>query len=497
VSLWADAVDRLAEWGKHPVLFVREVFGPGFEEQYRKPLEIDPAQEHFLHALTTWKPRRYAIAASKGVGKTAGMSWAAWWFLATRHDPNIICTSITGDNLKANLWKEMAVWYGLSPMLREAFSLDTEKVTLRGREKTWWCYARSFPKDADTTQQANTLAGMHSPAVMFIGDEAGDYPDGVAAAAEGIFANDVEAYLILGGNTTRTGGPLYRAAKNASGLWWVKRITGDPDSPDRCPRVSKAWAEAQIAEHGREHPWVKINVLGEFPDVQSNKLLGPDDIERAQRRNPQPREYVHEPVIYGIDTARQGDDQTVLCKRQGCVVWPLRAWRIADSMVLADQIAGILIKEPPDAVFLDTGGPSGIAVLDRLRQLGFRAQGIDFATDPVGDDPTAPKFGNRRAEMHYKAGKWVEKHGALPRDIELGAELCEPEYSIDQKGKQTKYWIEPKDEIKKRLGRSPDRADAFALTFAAPVAPKGLRDAENRRSEQNRKWNPYDRLRGN
>jgi hypothetical protein len=496
VRAWDEAVDRIAVWGRDPVLYVHEVFGPGYQELYRKPLEIDPAQEDFLRALVTWRKGHYAIAASKGVGKTAGMAWAGWWFLDTRYDPQIIATSITGDNLKQNLWKEMATWYGLSPRLRKAFSLDTEKIVLRERPKTWWCYARSFPKDADTTQQANTLAGLHSRAVMFLGDEAGDYPDGVAAAAEGIFANDVEAYLILAGNTTRTGGPLYRAAKNASGQWWVKRITGDPDSPDRCPRVSREWAEAQIREHGREHPWVKINVLGEFPNVQSNKLLGPDDLELAMRRNPQAREYVDEPVIYGIDTARQGDDQTALCKRQGCVVWPLRTWRVADSMVLADQIAGILIKEPGDAVFIDTGGPSGIAVLDRLRQLGFRAQGIDFATDPVGDDTSAPTFGNRRAEMHYKAAQWIKKHGALPRDIELGAELCEPEYSVDARGKQTKYWIEPKDEIKKRLSRSPDRADAFVLTFAAPVVPKALREAQNFRQSARKDWNPFDHLRG-
>jgi hypothetical protein len=500
VSSWDLAVDRVAEYGKDPVLYVKEVFGPGYEELHRKPLEIDPAQEDFLRALVTWKPRRYAIAASKGVGKTAGMAWAGWWFLDTRYDPNIIATSITGDNLKTNLWKEMAVWYGLCPRLKEAFSLDTEKIVLRGREKTWWCYARSFPKDADTTQQANTLAGMHSPAVMFLGDEAGDYPDGVAAAAEGIFANDVEAYLILAGNTTRTGGPLYRAVQNRTGQWWVKRLNGDPDSPDRCPRVSLEWARAQIQEHTREHPWVKINVLGEFPDVQSNKLLGPDDVEKAQRRNPQQRDFVNEPVIIGIDTALQGSDMTVLVKRQGVMCWRPRTWRTGfktdEAMLLADQIAGVLLAEKPDAVFIDTGGPSGIAVLSRLKELGFRAQGIDFATPPVGDDSLAPIFGNRRAEMYFKASQWVKKHGALPQDTELGVELCEPTYFFPPRAAQTKFWIEPKDEIKKRLSRSPDRADAFVLTFAAPVAPKALREAQNFRQSQRKDWNPYDSLRG-
>jgi phage terminase large subunit len=495
-----EAEDRLTRWGRDPVAFVYDVFGPGYEDLHGEKFELDIWQEQFLRALVTWEPRRYALAACKGPGKSAAESWAGLWFLTTRYDAQVIATSITGDNLKTGLWKEIATWYGLSPMLQQACELTAEKLVVRGSEKTWWCYARSFPKDADTTQQAATLAGFHSKHLMFLGDEAGDYPDGVVAAADGIFANDGEAYLILAGNTTRTSGPLYRAVQNRSGLWWVKRITGDPDAPDRCTRISRSWAEAQIAEHGREHPWVKINVLGEFPDVQSNKLLGPDDIERSQRRNPQKQDFVNEPVIVGIDTALQGDDMTVLVKRQGIACWRPRTWRMGfktdEAMLLADQIAGVLIAEKPDAVFIDTGGPSGIAVLSRLKELGFRCQGIDFATQPVGDDSMAPIFGNRRAEMYWKASQWVKKHGALPQDTELGVELCEPEYFFPPKAAQTKFWIEPKAEIKKRLSRSPDRADAFALTFAAPVVPKALREAQNFRQSARKDWNPFDHLRG-
>jgi hypothetical protein len=70
---------------------------------------------------------------------------------------------------------------------------------------------------------------------------------------------------------------------------------------------------------------------------------------------------------------------------------------------------------------------------------GSDAQGIDFATDPVGDDTSAPIFGNRRAEMYYKASQWVKKHRALPQGHELGAELCEPTVLLPAKAAQTKY----------------------------------------------------------
>jgi hypothetical protein len=496
VSDAAAAKKQIARWAADPIAFVMEVFGSGYAEVHHEPLELDVWQTEFLRALVSWPHRMYALAACKGPGKSCAEAWAVWWFLATRYDPNIVCTSITGDNLKTGLWKELAVWYALSPMLQKGFEFSAEKIVLRGREQTWWCYARSFPRDADKSQQANTLAGLHARHVMFIGDEAGDFPDGVVVAAEGVFANDVEAYLILGGNTTQTGGPLFRAARNASGRWWVKRITGDPDAPDRSKRIPIDWARAQIAEHGRDHPWVKINVLGEFPETQANKLLGPDDIERANRRVITRREYEHEPVIFGVDTAGGGNDLTALCKRQGGLAFPVLVWRNADPMALADRIAGLIIADKPAATFLDTGGPTGVGVLYRLRQLGFNAIGIDFATEPVGDEPLAPRFANRRAEMYWKAARWVKSHGSVPRDIELGAELVEPQFWMREVNKQTKFLLEPKDEIKKRLGRSPDRADALALTFAAPVAPLEIAQARHAQQYVETDFDPWKVLRG-
>jgi hypothetical protein len=496
----ADAIDQLVEWGADPRKFVMDCFSAAYEEQHGKPLEPDVWQDDFLNALVTWETGRFALAACKGAGKSCGEAWAVLWFFVTRHNAQIVVCSITRDNLTTGLWKELAVWYALSPLLKSIATLAKESITMLGFEQSWFIKARSFPKDADSTQQSNTLAGLHSPHVMFVGDEAGDFPDGVVAAAEGIFANDVEAKLILAGNTTRTAGPLYRAARNTHGLWWVKRITGDPDNPGRCKRISLSYAKAVILENGRDHPWTKINILGEFPDVASDKLLGPDDIERAQQRNPKAEEFRREPVIIGIDTARQGVDQTVLCRRQGCVTFKLRAWRTADSAVLTAQIAGVLMQLEPkaDAVFIDVGGPSGYAVLDGLNKLGFKVHGVDFGSDPVWGSPTAPAFLNRRAEMYWMASQWVKRVGSLPVDIELGVELTEPTYYVDQRGKQTKFSLEPKDEIKGRIGRSPDRGDSFVLTFAAPVLPASLRDtAQVIQSHEQKSFNPYEFMRRN
>lgn len=500
-------IEQFVHWAHDPVAFVLDNFGPGYEALHGEPLVPDPWQVEALAAVAKGDFLRFAFAASKNALKTCTLAWIILWWLFTRVNAQIVCVSVTGANLKSGLWKELSTWFALSPLLQSMFSFSGEQIVGTDpdpkvaaiRREQWWVRARSFKSDADASEQKEALAGLHGPAMMFVADEAGGVPDGVAAAADAIHASEgCESRTVLAGNTVRQSGPLYRAVLNREGLWWVKRISGDPADPNRCTRVSVKWAQDQLAMCGgdRNHPHYKINVLGEFPDVASDKLLGPDDVDKAMVRNPHQQLWEHEPIIVGIDTALQGTDETVLIKRQGCVAFRPRVWRTKNVMTLADQIAAELIKIKPDAIFIDLGGPSGHGVRDRLEQLGFKVIGIDFGMEPVGDDHTAPTFYNRRAEMAWKCAKWVKENGALPEDQMLRAELLEPEFWPAKTG-LARWIVEPKDEIKTRLNRSPDRLDALWLTFAAPVLAKNLRESLDDLNQVGRqKFDPYAVLGG-
>jgi hypothetical protein len=76
------------------------------------------------------------------------------------------------------------------------------------------------------------------------------------------------------------------------------------------------------------------------------------------------------------------------------------------------------------------------------------------------------RYAQLRSEMWFKMGDWI-KEGAIPNRTDLVSELCAPTYSNDNAANRLQ--LEPKDDIKKRLGFSPDIADALALTFAFPV----------------------------
>lgn len=453
------AVDVMRRWRASPRAFAREVLR----------VQPDAWQDEVLEAAVT--RNRIALKASKGPGKSTVLSWLIWWFLATRSHPKVVCTSITEDNLRDGLWSELSKWQQQSPLLSDTFTWSAERISANDHPQTWWASARTWSKSANAQQQANTLAGVHADNVLFVLDEAGGIPDAVAAAAEGGLANadkeaGREAKLLIAGNPTHLEGPLYRACTSEKALWWVKEISGDPDDPNRAPRVSIEWAREQIAKYGRDNPFVLVNVFGKFPPSSSNALLGPDDVSTSMARKVPEHVIAGEVKVLGVDVARFGDDRTVIALRQGAVCFTPKVLRNQDTMQVAAQVALAIDKHRPDATFIDSA-TFGAGVIDRLKQLKYEVQGVDFGGKPVMD----ARFRNRRAEMWWRMAEWIRSVGALPDMGELTAELTTPTYKFDE---NNHLQLEKKSEIKKRTGVSPDLADALALTFAAPVAPKDL-----------------------
>ena len=104
--------------------------------------------------------------------------------------------------------------------------------------------------------------------------------------------------------------------------------------------------------------------------------------------------------------------------------------------------------------------------MDALTELGRPYIPVNFSGK--ADDK---RYYNKRAEMYFLAAEWVKRGGALPNLPDLTREATTPTYTF----KGNRFLIEDKDQIKDRLGFSPDLWDAFVLTFAFPVV-KGIRD---------------------
>ena len=134
MTLEAKLADR---WLRDPVLFVRENFR----------VEPDDWQVKVLRAFP--KFQRLAMKAAKGCGKTTVLAWLILNFLTTRPNSNIAATSISGDNLRDGLWKEIAKWLQRSEFLQTMFEVQKQRIVSKQTPLTWWCSARQWSRSAD------------------------------------------------------------------------------------------------------------------------------------------------------------------------------------------------------------------------------------------------------------------------------------------------------------------------------------------------------------
>lgn len=466
-----ESLAKLSEWRRDPILFVREVFG----------VEPDEWQKDVLSAFA--KHQRVATKACKGPGKTAVDAMCAWNFLLTRPHPKIAATSISGDNLSDGLWTEMAKWQNKSEMLKQMFVWTKTRIFAKDHPETWWMSARTWSKSSDTSQQADTLAGLHADYLLFIIDEVGGVPDSVMAAAEAGLASGIETKLLISGNPTSTDGPLWRACTSERHLWYVVEITSDPDDPKRTPRVSVEWAREQIQKYGKDNPWVMVNVFGQFPPNSINSLVGVDEVVAATKRSIPEGALMTAQKRIGVDVARFGDDRTVIFPRQGLVAFKPVEMRNARSNDIAARVMNAKLSWGSELEFIDGTGGYGSGVIDYMIQSGHTPHEIHFSGKAISD-----KYYNKRSENWFLMAEWIRRGGCLPNISELIKELSTPTYTF----KGGKFLLEPKDQIKERLGSSPDYADALSLTFSLPEMKASLYEKQsNTRSRIKSEYDPF------
>lgn len=453
------AASKIQEWRHNPVQFVREVFG------------ADPDAWQLDVLAECGKPgrKRVAMKACAGPGKTAVLAWAGWHrlacFASKGEHPKGAAVSCTKDNLDANLWPEMAKWRGRSPFLQQAFEWTKTRIFARDHPETWFLDARGYPKTANPEEVGRTLSGLHSEYPFYLIDESGDILPQMARSAEQGLSNCVDGLIITAGNTTSHSGLLYYVSTQARGGWFVVSITADPDDPKRTPRVDAAWAREMIEIHGRDNPWVMAYILGQFPPGSINALLGVDEVEAAMNRTLKAHEYDWSQKRLGVDVARFGDDRSVIFPRQGLAAFKPVIMRHQRTTDIAARVATAKTTWGSEMEFVDDTGHWGHGVIDGLIASGYAPVGIQFHGAAID-----PRYKNKRAEMWFGMADWIKRGGALPHIPELVAELTAPTYTLNG----GKLQLEDKDITKKRIGRSPDLADALALTFAFPDAPASL-----------------------
>lgn len=195
------------------------------------------------------------------------------------------------------------------------------------------------------------------------------------------------------------------------------------------------------------------------------QVIGSEDVRAAMKRwkdTPRPDLALR---ALGVDASRGGDDQTVIASMFGNWVDKLAIYEgkdVPDGFALAKLVEDHIVGG--DAViFLDVVGV-GTSPYDILRMRKRRVYGVNFGAGSGKKDRSGTlQFANLRAEAYWRVREMLEPSSdwdiCLPDDRQLLIDLTAPRFNAD--GKYIR--IEPKEDVKARIGRSPDRGDAVVM----------------------------------
>lgn len=434
-------------------------------------------------------PVMEAITSGHGIGKSAFVAWIIDWAQSTVVDAKGVVTANTENQLKTKTWAELAKWHRLS-ITAELFKMTaTARFSIDPKhEKTWRI-------DMVPWSEKNTeaFAGLHNHGkrIIIIFDEASAIPDVIWEVTEGALTDkDTQIIWLVFGNPTKNTGRFREcfAGGRFAHRWNSRAI----DS--RTVKISnKTQLQAWVDDYGEDHDFVRVRVRGVFPRVDAVSFISYDDVRDAQTRTPEGN--AHFPIIGGLDVARFGPDDSVLCPRQGRDAqsrpWP----RIngQNTVQLARWAFEQYMRLNLSALVVDSGGVGG-GVFDQLEQMQINVYAVDFSSAP--DNEEQEKYLNKRAEMYGRTRSWLRKGGCLPADDPrqenkgLSAQLTAPTYTYQG---DVKLQLESKKDLRRRLGISPDDADALAITFAYPYLDQAFvpKSEEGEDNEHYSESNPY------
>ena len=227
---------------------------------------------------------------------------------------------------------------------------------------------------------------------------------------------------------------------------------------------------ARDLEYYRPGPIASARLLGRWPETSMNAIFTDFVVDNAMY-NILKTEF-DEPITIGVDVARFGSDFSAFCVRQGGKILELFEVNSLETIAVTGKTIKLCRKYserfevPAQAIDIavDVIG-LGAGVYDNLIDAGYNAYEVNVSERAWN----AESYGNLRSEL------WFEVYNMfLSGQISLGninsttifdlkKQLVAPLFTYDRVGRRQ---IEPKDDTKKRLERSPDLADAVMLAFA-------------------------------
>jgi phage terminase large subunit len=451
-------------YARDPVAYFREVLGA---EPWRRQIDvIEAVRDH----------KRVAVASGHKVSKSHTAAGIALWFYCSYDQARVVMTSATSRQVDQILWRELRMM--LARAKREIHG-ELHELARSGFKAPDFREIVGF-----TAREAEAVAGVSGKNVLYLIDEASGVEDPIFEAIEGNRAGG--ARIVMFSNPTRTEGEFAAAFFSKSKFYKTLRISSE-ESPNVIEGrevipglATREWIDEKREEWGEDSALYKVRVRGEFVTREDGKILTLHAISTAEMR-------WHDapwtgPLFIGIDPAGPGGagDESVFAVRRGQKVIALYGLRGLTEEAHLVHLLAILQKHllPVDL--------RPVVVVDREGSVGARVWSLLLSHAGASEEGAAPfdLYGVRssdkamrqpfiydriRDELWANLELWMRAGGGIPTDARLAKELHAPSFvsAINGKLKAT-----PKDELRKILGHSPDRADAVALSVWEPGAAR-------------------------
>lgn len=418
--------------------------------------------------------RRVSVRGPHGLGKTSISAITVLWFALTRDaaglDWKVVTTAGAWRQLQQYLWPEIRKWARLlnwEILGREPFDERQELLTLSLKLKCGSAFAVA-------SDQPELIEGAHADSILYIFDESKAIVTKTFEAAEGAFSGAAEtgipeAFALAMSTPGEPNGFFYDIHCRREGLedWWAYHVT--LQDAIAAGRVAEGWAEKRRLQWGEGSAVYRNRVLGEFHSSDEDGVIPlawvDAAIERWKAWDESGRPEQDGLKVIGVDVARGGEDTTVQALRHGVVVSELRKTSKEDTMATAGRVEGVLRSRGGQAV-VDVIG-IGAGVVDKLREDRMNVEGFNASASTKRLDKAREMgFVNKRAAAWWGMREALDPANdmnvALPPDNRLIGDLTAPHWKVMSGGK---IQVESKDDIKSRLGRSPDEGDAVVMAF--------------------------------
>lgn len=451
----------LERWRRDPVLWVTQVLGcpPPW-----------PRQEEIL--LSVRDNTETNVVTGHGVGKSRAAAMIMLWWLFTRRDAQVLLTTPTDKQLQIIGSEIRSLYYRAPRPLGGELSPKSVELQLGPRHFLKGMVARD----------SQSFQGWHSPFILAVVDEAAGCAPWVDEAILGCAVGEHSRILRLANPLCGPAHPFYRTCHlpDAPGRHKTIHISS-LESPnvvagkEVIPGLMTREGVERWARYGEESSTYRSRVLGRFPTGSPDSLITLDHVAEARSRfvsdvpNPDAGE-----VRLGVDVGRQGPDPTIVCVRRGNrIEWPTNGvLHKVDGVGVARRVAELAQDFGALSVAIDGGG-LGAGPIDALREFQRRGEApraldvieVQFGARALEHE----RFLNRRAELWWRLRDWLREEGVADVDDDLVEELTAPSFIYQG----PRIQVEAKDAVRRRLGRSTDRADALALAVSGHLGGGG------------------------